>query len=51
GTISADALLTAYCTLLYEKHGNLEEVARRTDLDRRTVKRHLSSRDAMEDSL
>ena len=42
GNITADALLTAYCKLLYERHGNLEEVARRTDLDRRTVKRHLA---------
>lgn len=42
GTITADNLLTAYCTLLYSHHGNLEEVARRTNLDRRTVKRYLS---------
>lgn len=42
GTISADALLAAYCKLLHARTGNLEEVARRTQLDRRTVKRYLA---------
>jgi transcriptional regulator with PAS, ATPase and Fis domain len=41
GTLDADALLGGYCTLLYEQCRNLEEVARRTQLDRRTVKRYL----------
>ncbi|MDB6156034.1 MAG: response regulator receiver protein [Chthoniobacteraceae bacterium] len=41
GSLDADALLSAYCALLYTRHGNLEEVARRTNLDRRTVKRYL----------
>jgi DNA-binding NtrC family response regulator len=44
GTIDADALLAGYCALLYERCGNLEEVARRTNLDRRTVKRYLAQR-------
>jgi ActR/RegA family two-component response regulator len=44
GTIDADALLGGYCALLYERCGNLEEVARRTNLDRRTVKRYLAQR-------
>jgi transcriptional regulator of acetoin/glycerol metabolism len=43
GTLDADALLGGYCTLLYEQCRNLEEVARRTQLDRRTVKRYLGS--------
>jgi DNA-binding NtrC family response regulator len=42
GALDADALLAAYCALLYERTGNLEEVARRTQLDRRTVKRYLA---------
>jgi DNA-binding NtrC family response regulator len=46
GTLDADALLAGYCALLYERCGNLEEVARRTHLDRRTVKRYLARRSA-----
>jgi DNA-binding NtrC family response regulator len=42
GTLDADALLAGYCALHYERSGNLEEVARRTNLDRRTVKRYLA---------
>jgi transcriptional regulator with AAA-type ATPase domain len=42
GTLDADALLSGYCALLYERCRNLEEVARRTNLDRRTVKRYLA---------
>jgi transcriptional regulator with PAS, ATPase and Fis domain len=42
GSLDADALLGRYCALQYERHGNLEEVARRTNLDRRTVKRYLA---------
>ncbi len=41
GTMDADALLSGYCRLLYERHGTLEEVARRTNLDRRTVKAYI----------
>lgn len=44
GSLDADALLAGYCSLLYERCGNLEEVARRTNLDRRTVKRYLAHR-------
>lgn len=44
GTLDADALLSGYCALLYERCRNLEEVARRTNLDRRTVKRYLAQR-------
>lgn len=44
--LDADALLAGYCRLLYESSGNFEDVARRTNLDRRTVKKylHLSAR-------
>ena len=41
GTLDADALLAGYCKLLYEREQNYEAVARRTNLDRRTVKRYL----------
>jgi DNA-binding NtrC family response regulator len=41
GTMNADELLAGYVALLYQKFGNYEEVARRTNLDRRTVKRYL----------
>ena len=41
GTMDAEALLAEYCTLLYRRHGTYEEVARRTKLDRRTVKKYV----------
>jgi transcriptional regulator with PAS, ATPase and Fis domain len=45
GDLTARQLLAAYCDLLYERYGTLEEVARRTGLDRRTVKKYLDSLD------
>ncbi len=39
GTIGARELQSGYCQLLYRRYGTLEEVARRTGLDRRTVKK------------
>jgi DNA-binding NtrC family response regulator len=42
GSLDADALLSGYCALLHQRHGTIEEVARRANLDRRTVKRYLS---------
>jgi len=42
-SLDADGLLAGYCALLYENSGNYEEVARRTNLDRRTVKKYLKS--------
>ena len=40
-SLDADALLAGYCTLLYQKTGNYEAVARLANLDRRTVKKYL----------
>ena len=38
GSLSGDALLSRYCTLVYWKTGSYAETARRLQLDRRTVK-------------
>lgn len=38
GNITADELLSRYCTLVYRRTGSYEETARRLGLDRRTVK-------------
>lgn len=42
GTIDAEQLLSKFCGLLYERFGTFEEVARRANLDARTVKRYLA---------
>ena len=41
GTLEARELLSQYCTFLYQRFGTYQEVARRTGLDRRTVKKYL----------
>jgi DNA-binding NtrC family response regulator len=41
GSLRAEDLLARYCKILYKRFGTYEEVARRTDLDRRTVKRYV----------
>jgi DNA-binding NtrC family response regulator len=41
GKLDADAVLAGYCHMLYDRHGTIEEVAQRTNLDRRTVKAYL----------
>jgi len=41
GTLKAKELLSQYCSFLYHQFGTYEEVARRTGLDRRTVKKYL----------
>src|SRR5262249_4352939 len=38
GTLTADELLSQYCTLMYAKTGSYEQAARELKLDRRTVK-------------
>jgi transcriptional regulator with PAS, ATPase and Fis domain len=43
GGLEARELLSQYCTLLFNRFGTYEEVARRTKLDRRTVKKYVSS--------
>lgn len=46
GSIDAASLVSGYCRLLYKRYNNFEEVARRTGLDRRTVKKHIQNWDA-----
>jgi len=41
GNIDAKRLVQEYCRLLYDDFGTYGEVARRTGLDRRTVKKHV----------
>lgn len=41
GEMDAQQLLTLYCRQLYRRFGTYEEVARRTQLDRRTVKKYI----------
>jgi transcriptional regulator with PAS, ATPase and Fis domain len=41
GDLNAQELLSGYCALLYERYGTYEEVSRRMNLDRRTVKRYI----------
>jgi transcriptional regulator with AAA-type ATPase domain len=38
GALTADELLTRYCTIVYSRAGSYEQTARRLGLDRRTVK-------------
>lgn len=41
GSLDAHGLLSAYCRLLHDRCGNYGEVARRTGLDRRTVRKYV----------
>ena len=41
GRIDTQQLLTGYCYMLHQRFGTFEEVARRTGLDRRTVKKYI----------
>jgi len=45
GSLKADELLNQYCVLLYRRFGTYQEVARRTGLDPRTVKKYLQVHD------
>lgn len=40
-SLDAQQLLAGYCRLLYQRYGSYEEVARRANLDRRTIKKYL----------
>ena len=42
GALDAPALLSRYCGMLYRRVGTYEEVARRTGLDRRTVRKYIT---------
>jgi transcriptional regulator with GAF, ATPase, and Fis domain len=44
GSITADELLSRYCTLVYSMTGNYQETARRLQLDHRTVKVKIDAR-------
>ncbi len=46
GDETAQGLTARYCAALHARHGSYEEVARRTGLDRRTVKAHVLRRAA-----
>jgi len=41
GDLSAQAVLVRYCRLLHDRSGNYGDVARRTGLDRRTVRKYV----------
>ncbi len=41
GSLDSQELISRYCVLLYERYGTYEEVSRRMNLDRRTVKRYI----------
>ena len=42
GALTADELVAGYCALLHRRHPTYVEVAERTGLDRRTVRKHLA---------
>jgi transcriptional regulator with PAS, ATPase and Fis domain len=43
GQLTAQELLSQYCNMLYSRFGTYEEVAEKTALDRRTVKKYIDS--------
>jgi len=43
GRIDSLGLVQGYCALLHARHGTYEEVARRTGLDRRTVRKYVQA--------
>jgi len=45
GDLDAQDLIAGYCTLLYKRYGTFEDVARRINLDRRTVKKYIGEWD------
>ncbi|MBA4149670.1 MAG: sigma-54-dependent Fis family transcriptional regulator [Verrucomicrobia bacterium] len=50
GSLNAEEVLSHYCSLLYQRHGTFEEVARRTNLDPRTVKRYVEHKNGVKKS-
>jgi hypothetical protein len=48
GTLNAKQVLASYCALLYQRFGTYEQVARITELDRRTVKKQVLAADGNE---
>lgn len=48
GGMSANRLLAGYCKLLHLRHQTFEEVARRTNLDRRTVTKYINEWDSQD---
>jgi two-component system, NtrC family, response regulator HydG len=44
GELDAQQLLSRYCMQLYQRFGSYEEVARRVNLDRRTVKKYIQDK-------
>lgn len=49
GEMEAQAVLTGYCALLYERHGTYEAAAKAAGLDRRTVKKYILQWQALSD--
>lgn len=47
GSLDAEALLGNYCAMLHRRLGSYEAVARRTGLDRRTVRKYILSLDTI----
>jgi DNA-binding NtrC family response regulator len=45
GSLKANELLNRYCNILYRRFGTYQEVARRTGLDPRTVKKYLQGKE------
>ena len=41
--MTAEQVLHRYCSIVYAQTGNLEETARRLNIDRRTVKARLAA--------
>jgi len=49
GKLTAEKLLSEYCSILYKQHGSYEKVSLITYLDRRTVKKYIKNADFRED--
>lgn len=43
-SVDAQGVLSAYCSILYDRYGTYEEVARISGLDRRTAKKYIEAR-------